>query len=221
MSKEKNGIEILDREVMRLHCFYQQNEKIDENQYWSGCVIREYDMDGTIEKHAVVSDIEGKIQEYKTIPINNMRFPEARYLFGVDGINRPEGTINFTIYPERGRPLGGPIDYMFKYDEEDDVFYGVWFFVNEKTKSSRYGGYARLEVTREINEYENTKNDITGSLWNLEAYYNNMDPITYMVNNRLSNLLPHEEVDNCTFESAKSYFRRNSKTLKLFYSSGE
>ena len=221
MEKAKNGIEVLDRSVLQLHCWYQQNDELGQDKYWSGSVIRDYDQIGSNNKRIEVSDIEGSINEYQTKTIGNLKLPEQRYLYGIDGINRNEGTINFTIYPAKGRPFGGPIDYMFKYDESDNYFYGVWFFVNEITKSSRYGGYARLEVQKCINEEDEEKYDIDSNLWKLDAYNNNAIPISYMINNNLSNLLPHEEVDNSTFESAKSYFKRNAKTLKMFLGEGE
>ena len=230
MELRSNNKKVLLRdELMTFRCLYQQKDTINKKQFWSGQMIRTYDAGGTIEKKLGVSDIEGHLAEFNTGIdwTSGLSFPENRYLLGVDGVNHHDASLRFTIYPENGRP----IDYMFRYDKEDNAFYGVWFFVNTKTKTSVYGGFARLEVEKYefaqigTEEYYYTndreKQAIEQHIYKLDAYYKHAEEITDMVNRRVSNLLPHEEVDDDTFVKAKTYFKSNEKTLKYILKSDE
>lgn len=205
---------ILGKDTMHFLCRYQKNNDLSKNQFWSGSIIRNYDSKTSNERNKELSDVEGKLSEYDTNIINGLRLPEWRYLYGFDGINQTDNTISFTVFPEYGKPM----DYMFKYDEEENMFFGVWFYIDMRNKASIYGGYARLELSK---NNESNKDHIISDLWKLEAYCNNMTPIMHMVDNKVSTLLPHEEVDDSIYQNAKNYFKKNAKTLQLFYEPGE
>jgi len=213
VDKEKE-IYILGKDTMNFLCWYQKNEKLGKYQFWSGSVIRNYDSKTSNERNKELSDVEGELSEYDTNIINGLRLPESRYLYGFDGINLKDNTISFTVFPEYGKPM----DYMFKYDEEENMFYGVWFYIDMRNKASIYGGYARLELMKNA---ESNKDHIISDLWRLKAYCNNIAGITYMVDNKVPTLLPHEEVDDSIYQDAKNYFKKNAKTLQLFYEPGE
>ncbi len=204
----------LGKNTMNFLCWYQKDEKLSRNQFWSGSIIRNFDSKTSNETSKELSDVEGRVSEYDTNIINGLRLPESRYLYGFDGINQTDNTISFTVFPEYGKPM----DYMFKYDEEENMFFGVWFYIDMRNKASIYGGYARLELSK---NNESNKEHIISEPWKLEAYCKNMTPIIYMVDNKVSTLLPHEEVDDSIYQNAKNYFKKNAKTLQLFYEPGE
>lgn len=206
---------LLRKELMCFRCLYQQGGEINKRQFWSGSMIRSYDHGRLFKEGKAYSSIEGHLSEFQTHIdwSSGLRFPEDRYLLGVDGIIHSDGSLKFTIYPKQGRP----IDYMFRYDEEDNIFYGVWFFVNTKTIESEYGGFARLDVEKYRGANEREKYAIEQSCWNIDAYFNNMEDITNMVDKSLSTLLPHEEVDDSIYANAKKYFKNNEKTLRLIF----
>lgn len=230
MRSEYNDEKVLLRdELMLFRCLYQQKNCINKKQFWSGSMIRDYNQGKTIKEKRGLSNIEGHLSEFNTNIdwASKLRFPEERYLLGIGGVDHHDVSIKFTVFPRTGRP----IDYIFRYDEEDNVFYGVWFFVNNKTKTSEYGGFARLEVEKYLfhkigtDEYyytdEKEKQAIEHSIYNLEAYYNNMEDITDMINRWVPTLLTHEEVDENTFANAKAYFKNNAKTLEKILRSDE
>lgn len=220
---------LLRDELMRFRCLYQQKDTISKKTFWSGSMISSYDYTRLCKDKKAYSTIEGHLAEFNTgIDYKSgLSFPESRYLLGMDGIDHSDVSLRFTIFPEKGRP----IDYIFRYDEEDNVFYGVWFFVGSKNNYSEFGGFARLEVEkyeyaqlgREEYGYTNDreKQAIEESIYKLDAYYKHADDISNMIDNHLSNLLPHEEVDDSTFKKAKAYFNKNIKTLEYIFKSDE
>lgn len=226
MKSNSNDKYVLLRDkLMEFRCLYQQNNTINKKTFWSGSMITSYDNSRAYNEKKGYSTIEGHLSDFNTRVdfASGFSFPEKRYLLGVDGVDHSDASLRFTVYPEKGRI----IDYMFRYDEEDNVFYGVWFFISNKLDSSEFGGFARLEVEKyefskigeKIYGYTNPREEkaVEESVYKLDAYYRNFEAITYMVDKRLSTLLSHNEVDDNTYLNAKKYFRSNEKTLKYIF----
>lgn len=195
--------------VLKFECQYQQNGILDDSYKWSGYIKRVSLHDDTLYAKGMVSTIEGTIvdEQVKEVMITEIcpykqyrkEYIDKRYLLGEAGLIHPKDTLNFVIFPVKGRP----IDYEFLYDEETDCLYGVWYFVTKGSKNTEYGGFARLVINQniEVDEYEIDK-DIIGS----DAYCKHSETIGKAISHGMSNLQSHEGANSKRFVDAKEYF---------------
>lgn len=210
-------MQIRDR-VLKLNCQYQQDDKLEPNYNWCGYVLRtdneidlskSYGFISTIEGTTVDNQINKVVRtEIATCKEYIVDYIDKRYLCGQYGMRHLENTLEFIIFTNSGRP----IDYEFKYDEIDNCFYGVWYFVDEDVKTNfKYDGFAKLEIEQNVN-YEEYKvqHDICCST----AYEKYGEKIYSLMCEGKPTLQLHDKENLERFDKAKEYFRGISRKRK-------
>ena len=197
--------------VLKFNCLYEQNGTIDEHFNWDGYVITKFidnDYHGGI---GAAYDIEGVIVDhqlafYPIVPC--CKIEDERFLVGHQGILQPEGVIEFSIFPNG---TSSPIDYEFRYDEEDDCLYGVYYFVKNGLENNHYDGFAKLTIEQELHV---DKSYVEEQIENNDAFWKYNKIIDNLANYKMANYQLHNG-NKDRFLKAKKYFRNNQYTLSL------
>ena len=208
-------MEIYDK-VLKFNCKYQQNGEIKSNYNWEGYIgrntlKRESDNGLTSSLEGIVVDSQittKRIFEIATIKKYTEDFVDERLLFCPNGLDHENGIIKFSIFP--GNHI--PIDYEFRYDEEDNCLYGVWYFVDKNKINTQYGGYAKLTIEQDT---DMDIYNVNKKLWDWEYHAEHEKEILKMCKERISNLQQHNKLDLIGFQKAKSCFNRYEKILKM------
>lgn len=199
-------------DVIKFDCIYQQNGEVKDNYNWTGYIKRitapiyinnsavsslyGYTIDKQVTKTLVTQVVDCKQIEKP--------FVDKRYLCGEYGMIHADGIIRFVIFSKFNRP----IDYEFRYDEEDCCLYGVWYFTDKSRTNTEFGGYAKLTMDQEV---EYTEYEIDRELLNGEAFSKNVKTINELYDLKLANLIDHTSDGDERFAKAKEYFNGRSR----------
>lgn len=207
--------------ILKFDCEYQQNGDLKENFNWNGYIICN---NLPYDKHCgigLASTLEGVIvdNQIKKVRITELYpykqytkdFVDERYLFGPIGMYHKEGIVKFVIFPLDH----APIDYEFKYDEEDDCLYGVYYFAPKEMINNNYSGFAKLKIIQDFDEKIDEKM-IDNKVYNLLPYYQHLRKISQMTEFKKNSIQIHDENDE-KYIKAKEYFKAHNKVLKLNY----
>ncbi|MBO4245528.1 MAG: hypothetical protein J5892_02155 [Bacilli bacterium] len=197
--------------VLKFNCIYQQNGEIKEDYNWHGYVNNDYILDNNHRGVGSAYNIEGVIVDEQTrcyLEWTPGTYIDERYLIGRQGILQPEGIVEFTILPNG---TSSPIDYEFRYDEEDNCLYGVYYFVRQGLENDEYAGFAKLTIDQET-EYKQIEVDY--DIANCEAYRNNDLIIDRLCNYDLPTYQLHNG-DEERFIKAKEFFKSNQYKLAI------
>ena len=110
--------------VKKIRCNYSLEGKVNDKTCWEGYILTT-NIDGVLK-------IEGFERDKMDSPEADGK-PHTRYILGEKAISMAKGTLRFTIYPSRIRP----ILYDLKYNDESKCFNGTWRFAAKTEKHNR------------------------------------------------------------------------------------
>ena len=197
--------------VLKFNCIYQQNGELKEDYNWSGYIHAEYISDGAHRGVGAGYNIEGVTTDEQTrcyLEWIKGDYIDKRYLLGKQGILQPEGIIEFSILPNG---TSSPIDYEFRYDEEDNCLYGVYYFIRNGLENNEYAGFAKLTIDQDT-EYKSINIDY--DIADCEAYRNNHIMIDRLNDYMMPTYQLHDGDDE-RFAKAKDYFKSIQYNLSI------
>lgn len=207
-------------DVIRFDCIYQQDGEVKENYTWSGNILRYQTIVEGIRQGDDISSLEGviidkqidktEVTEYFPFRQYIADYEDKRFLFSASGFLQPYGILKFVIFSEDGVPF----DYEFRYDEEDECFYGVWYAVYDTVFNDEYNGFAKLtmEPKKDLEGFQ-INHDIIDS----EAYKNNGTMVNRLFQLKRATIQKHDTESDERFKKAKEYFRVKGKELKITF----
>lgn len=184
--------ELHDDVYLEIKGIYQQDGKAEEFNRWNGYVYVKKDIS---ERHRYFSICGSTIDQWDVHFLKNNT--NYRFLFSSPSKNAWKDNLNFTVLTNGL----GIVDYSLRYDEDDDCFYGMWYFVEADDKEPKNRGFARITVEEADVELEYYK-----WLKNAHVMNSNLVRMEKMIKGNLANLTHHDTSEEL-FEEAKNYFR--------------
>ena len=186
--------------LLKFDCTYQQNNEVKDFYKWSGYIHKYQDIPNKDKRFLLEGVIRDQVDP-----------KHERYLYTPNGYIISKGIVNLSIFTWW---ITRPIDYKFKYDDEDRCLYGCWKFVNSDYNLPINYGYAKLNIESARDEenpwaFEDTLEKIETEIDDcLSKYYHRFEKeLKMMKKHDFSNVADDNILSDRQFQKAKEYFK--------------